>query len=159
MQMNDQQSRTAAEWARHWDIICLGTLTIATAITGTAVVLATGSDLPAAVAAGNLSRTTLAWVLFGMGALLLYLASTVIAGVTIHLFTGNRNRHPALKQLGIATVHGLLALEAVALAVMLAMESSRPGPPAPPKWTRHQGPARAVAQPSKARPQTSPPPT
>ena len=43
MQMNDQQSRTAAEWARHWDIICLGTLTIATmtiatAITGTAVV-------------------------------------------------------------------------------------------------------------------------
>ena len=84
-------------------------------------ILATGPDLPAAVAAGNLSRTTLAWVPFGMGALLLYLASTVIAGVTIHLFTKNRNRHPALKQLGIAAVHGLLALEAVALAVMLAI--------------------------------------
>ena len=38
MQMNDQQNRTDAEWAGHWDIICLGTLTIATAITGTAVV-------------------------------------------------------------------------------------------------------------------------
>jgi hypothetical protein len=36
--MNDQQNRTDAEWAGHWDIICLGTLTIATAITGTAVV-------------------------------------------------------------------------------------------------------------------------
>ena len=56
-----------------------------------------------------------------MGTLLLYLASAVIAGVTIHLFTGNKNRHPELKQLGIAAVHGLLALEAAALAVMLVI--------------------------------------
>ena len=46
MMMTDQQKGTSAEWARHWDIICLGTLTIATAITGTAVVLAAGPDLP-----------------------------------------------------------------------------------------------------------------
>ena len=99
----------------------MGTLTIATAITGTAVVLATGSDLPAAAAAGNLSRATLVWVLFGMGALLMYLISTLIAGLTIHLFTGNRNRDPELKRLGIAAVHGLPALEPITLAVMLVI--------------------------------------
>ena len=44
--MTDQQKGTSAEWARRWDIICLGALTIAAAVTGTAVLLAPGPDLP-----------------------------------------------------------------------------------------------------------------
>ena len=46
MMMTDQQKGTSAEWARRWDIICLGALTIAAAVTGTAVLLAPGPDLP-----------------------------------------------------------------------------------------------------------------
>lgn len=111
----------AAEWARHWDIICLGTLTIATAITGTAVVIASNSDIPIAIAAGNFAYATLAWGVSGMIALALYLATTLVAGLTIHLFQGQHGENLELKRLGITIVHVLFALEAAMLAVMLVI--------------------------------------
>ena len=67
--MIDQDPKVAAAWARHWDIICLGTLTIATAITGTAVVIATNSKIPLAFADGELTAATLAWGISGIIAL------------------------------------------------------------------------------------------
>ncbi len=126
--MHDRELRTAAEWARHWDIICLGTLTIATAITGTAVVIASNSDIPAAIAAGDFTYATLAWGVSGMIALALYLATTLVAGLTIHLFQGQRGENLELKRLGITIAHVLFALEAAMLAVMLVINVMAMGP-------------------------------
>ena len=66
-----------------------------------------------------------------MGTLLMYLINTLIAGLTIHLFTGNRNRDSELKRLDTAAAHGLLASGTIALAVMLVIGGQHPATDTP----------------------------
>ena len=118
--VTEHDRRAAAEWARHRDFICLGTLAGATAVTGAAVVIAPSSEMARALAAGNLTAPAIIWGGLGIGVLGLYLAITLVAGVTIHVFPGPRGHNPALKRLGVTAVHMLFALEALALAMLLA---------------------------------------
>ena len=117
----NEHGRAASEWARHWDVICLGTMTVATAVTGISVAIATDSEMFKALAAGNPTDPVIAWGGLGVTIMVLYLAIVLLAGVAIHLFPGHRPDSPGVKRAGIAIVHALFALEVIALASLLML--------------------------------------
>ena len=117
----NEHSRAAAEWARHWDVICLGAMTVATAVTGTAVVVATDSEISKALAARNPTDPVIAWGGLGVTILALYLTIALLAGTAIHLFPGHRADSPGVKRTTIPTVHILFALEVTALASLFIL--------------------------------------
>lgn len=118
------------EWARHRDLLCLGILTIATAVTGAAVVVATNSDIPAQVGGGQLTVDRITWCItggFGMGA---YLAAILVAGFTMVAPPGRLTHRLERKQAGLLATQVLFSVEVVLLAAMLIISVvTAPGPP------------------------------
>ena len=81
------------QWARHWDTICLGTVTIATAALGVVILLAGGSDVVISVAGGKSSAQETVRAVFAAAAAISYMVLSIVAGVSIYIFSGNRTVH------------------------------------------------------------------
>lgn len=107
--------REVVEWARHRDVICLGILTISTAVTGAAVAAAANSPIPSEIREGNLNDFNLAWAVAGGLAAGSYLATILVTGATINMIPGSRIRDLDLKQIGLLLTHVPFAFEATLL--------------------------------------------
>lgn len=122
--------REVVEWARHRGVICLGILTISTAVTGVDVAATANSPIPGELGEGNLNAFNLVWAVAGGLAAGIYLATILVTGVTINMIPGSRIRDLDLKQIGLLLTHVLFAFEAILLTVMLVTSVlAAPGPP------------------------------
>ena len=72
--MSSSQYGINSAWARHWDSVCLGTVTLATAITGAVIVIVGNSDIPKAILEENFSVQVVLWIILAAIALMVYLA-------------------------------------------------------------------------------------
>ena len=108
-----------AQWARHWDTICLGTVTIATAVLAAVILLAGGPEIASSILYGIPSILEVAKAVSVGVAAILYVILIVIAGVSIYIFSGDNAVHIGIKRWSGFAVYLLFALEVFALATLL----------------------------------------
>ena len=110
-----------AHWARHWDTISLGTVTIATAVLGAVILLAGGSDVVVALADGKSSAQQTIRAAFAAAAAVAYMVLSIAAGISIYVFSGNSSAHTSIKRWTGFAVYLLFAVEVFALAALPAV--------------------------------------
>ena len=110
-----------AHWARHWDTICLGTVTIATAVLGAVILLAGGSDVAISLAGGKSSAQETTRAVFAAAAAISYMVLSIAAGMSIYIFSGNSTVHTSIKRWTGFAVYLMFAVEVFALAALLAV--------------------------------------
>ena len=108
-----------AQWARHWDTICLGTVTIATAVLGAVILLSGGPEIALPLFSGTPSILEVAKAVSAGAAALLYMTLITIAGVSIYLFSGESVAHITVKRWTGFAVYLLFALQVLALTTLL----------------------------------------
>ena len=110
-----------SENTQHWDSLCLGTVTIATAALGVVVLAAGGSDISVFTPAERFTLPGLVRAVFAAIAIIAYLVLVGAAGVAIYRVTGCLAiRHEIKRRLG-NWVYWLFAVEIAALAFMLGV--------------------------------------
>ena len=107
------------QWARHWDTICLGTVTIATAVLGAVILLAGGLDIALPISSGTPSVLEVAKAVSAGVAAILYLILTTFAGISIYVFPGDNAVHIGIKRWIGSAVYLLFVAEVFALALLL----------------------------------------
>ena len=113
-----------AQWSRHWDTICLGTVTIATAVLGAVILLSGGLGIALPLFSGTPSTPEALKALSTVAAATLYVTLITIAGVSIYLFSGESAAHITVKRwIGFA-VYLLFALQVLALTALLMVSSA-----------------------------------
>ena len=107
------------QWARHWDTICLGTVTIATAVLGAVILLAGGLDIALPISSGAPSPLEVAKAVSAGAAAILYFILATFAGISIYVFSGDDAAHIRIKRWIGAAVYLLFIVEVFALALLL----------------------------------------
>ena len=107
--------------ARHWDTLCLGTVTIATAVLGAIILVLGGSNIAVPTVAADYSVPDVARALLGGAAVSAYLALVGTAGLAIYRVRGRRAARRGLKRRLGYWVYRLFVAEIIALALMLAV--------------------------------------
>ncbi len=107
------------QWARHWDTICLGTVTIATAVLGAVILLAGGLDIALPISSGTPSVSEVAKAISAGAAAILYFILATFAGISIYVFPGDNAVHTSLKRWIGSAVYLLFVAEVFTLALLL----------------------------------------
>lgn len=107
---------------RHWDTVCLGTVTIATAVLGVVVLVAGGSDITVAASPSQYTIPGVSKALLAAAAIVVYLGLVGTAGLAIYRVNGRRAARRGLKRRIANLVYWLFAAEIIALALMLAVD-------------------------------------
>ena len=107
------------QWARHWDTICLGTVTIATAVLGAVILLAGGREFALSILYGTPSISEVSRTVSVGIAAILYVILIVLAGISIYIVSGDNAVHIGIKRWSGFAVYLLFALEVFALATLL----------------------------------------
>ena len=113
-----------AQWARHWDTICLGTVTIATAVLGAVILLSGGLGIALPLFSGTPSVPEITKALSTAVAAILYVTLITIAGVSIFLSSGESVAHITVKRWTGFAVYLLFALQVLALIALLMVSSA-----------------------------------
>ena len=106
---------------QHWDSLCLGTVTIATAALGVVVLAAGGSDVTVFTPLQELTVTGATRASFAAIAVIAYLVLVGTAGVAIYRVPGPSSLRQEIKRRLGNWVYWLFAVEIGALAFMLAV--------------------------------------
>ena len=112
-------NRTSYDWARHWDTLCLGTVTIATAALGAVIVVAGFSD--GSNTGGNdlTSPPRALATIIASGAFVAYIVLATIAGLAIFFVRTDNIARIGLKRVLVSSVYLLFVLQAFALGIVL----------------------------------------
>ena len=112
-------SGTSYDWDRHWDTLCLGTVTIATAALGAVIVVAGFSD--GSNTGGNdlTSPPRALTTIFASGAFSVYIVLAIIAGLAIFFVRTDNIAGVGLKRALVSSVYLLFVLQVFALGIVL----------------------------------------
>ena len=104
---------------RHWDALCIGIVTIATAALGTVIFVADIYNVSATSAGRPISELTK--VGFAGLAIILYLAMTMMSGVAIFFADRYDETKPDAKRRLTFVVYALFVAEVFTLSILLAV--------------------------------------